>query len=177
MMFLRNWIRAAIACAIVVCLAAPMLRAQTYTTVPTFAKTPEHWLQQIVNADTTSTVTGVDCTVTTYGCGNLGTKITSIIATSTDSASNTLELSINNGTETSILASVNIPVFAGDSNNANTSNPPVNVLQLGNIPGLMLDSDGNPVLIITASEKLLLNTATNVTAAKAINVFIQGPVF
>lgn len=168
----RGWIYPALALVLLACLAAPMLQAQTYTNLPTFAKTPEHWMQQALSTNTTASLTIVDCTVTTYGCNNLGTKITSIIATSTDSVSNTLELSINNGTETAILATITIPGFSGDGVGS-----PVNVLTLGNIPGIAVDSDGNPSLPLTASQKLLMNMSGAVSATKAVTVFVQGPVF
>ncbi len=145
----------------------------TPTNLPTLSKIPEHWINQLVNADGTGNITIVDCTVTTYGCNNLGTKITSIVATTTDLSSDTIELSINNGTETAILATLSIPESSGVS----TSVLPFNILQLGNIPGLMIDSDGNAVLFITASQKLLMNATSAVSSGKTLTVFTQGDVF
>lgn len=151
----------------------PHANAQTFTNLPTFGKTPEHWLAQVVNGNGTASVTVVDCTVVTYGCNNLGAKITSIIASTTDTASDTIELSISNGTETAILATITVSGSAGVS----ASIPPVNLLQLSSIPGLLIDSDGNPVLYLTASEKLIVNATAAVASTKTFTLFTQGSVF
>lgn len=170
---LRHWIKGALCAGLLAALVAPGLMAQTYTQLPTFGKTPEHWLAQIINANTTASVTVVDCTTAAYACTNLGAKITSIIATTTDTAADTIELSISNGTETAILATISIPGSSGVS----TTSLPVNILQLGQIPGLFIDSDGNPVLFITGSQKLIVNATASVASTKAVTLFVQGSVF
>lgn len=149
--------------------------AQFATTIPTFAPVPEHWIAQVVNADTTSTQTALDCTVTTYACNTLGTKIVSIMATNTDSAAHVVEFYINNGTETALLGSVNVPAFAGNQVNAGILG--VNVLSQSNFPGIFIDSDGNPVITLTSSEKLQVQSGSTVNSPNAVSLFIQGPTF
>lgn len=132
-------------------------------TVPTFVRQPSNGKVNIVNADgqTQKTV---------YTAGASGSKITSLIATSTDTSSRDVEISITNGGTSYAIGTVSVVAGAGTSSGVNS----VNMLNLSNIPGLPVDSDGQPYLLLISGDTLTLSALVSVTTAKTITISAFG---
>lgn len=83
-----------------------------------------------------------------YNSGSNGSKIVGVIITSTDNVSHDFQLSIQGrsggGNVVYPLGTVSVPIGAGNSGSV----PSVNALNNAQFPGLPVDSDGNPYLIL-----------------------------
>jgi hypothetical protein len=136
------------------------------TATPVFPQTPKNGKVQILPADTTTLKT-------LYTAGSNGSKIHGIIATSTDTAAQTITLSITNAGTSYTLGTIQIAITAGTV----VGTPSTNFLDLTKIPGLPLDSDGNPEILLVSGDTLQVNSGTTVTAAKVLNFIAIGADF
>jgi hypothetical protein len=126
---------------------------------------PKSAAAQITNSDGTGLVPLVT------GGAN-GTKVSSILASNTDTNAYTLQLVLNSGGTLSsglvtggtsyVLASVSLPASAG--NLAGT--PPVGVLSAANLPGVALDGAGVPYLYVNAGDYLCVALSAAIAAGK-----------
>lgn len=127
---------------------------------PSYIKQPQNGKVQILPADTTALKT-----VLTAGAS--GSKVTSLIATNTDSANaRVIQIFIVNGGTNYCLGTINVPLNAGFASGVNA----VNLLDPTIILGLPLDSDGNPYINLISGDTLQAASLTTVAAGKAINV-------
>lgn len=134
---------------------------------PVLPQTPFNAKVQILPADTTSLKT-------LRAGGSSGTKIVSVIATSSDTSSRDVMLGTTNGGTFYPIVTVNIPVTAGQVNTVN----PVNCLAIGTITGLPVDNDGQSYIFLTNStDTLQIKALTTVTTAKEIDVTCIGADF
>jgi hypothetical protein len=131
--------------------------AFTQNVFPTLPRFPRKGVAQILNATGTAQVT-----VITAGAN--GNKVVNMVATSTDTAAQTLALSLVRGGVTFVLAATSVP--AGSGSVAGT--PPVDLLAI--VPNLARDQDGQTYLFLESGDTLVVNTAASVTATKAVNV-------
>lgn len=132
------------------------------TATPSLPQFPKCGKVQILPADASALKTA-------YPGGTNGSKVTGVVASSTDTAARDVQIgTFNTGTAIFYpLATVTIPANAG--NLAGT--PPVNLLAPAVIPGLPLDSDGNPyIFLIDGNDSVQVKALTTVTAAKAISI-------
>jgi hypothetical protein len=130
------------------------------TPTPVFPQKPNRGLVQIAPADT-------QAQKTVYTGGAAGSKITGLIAQSTDISARDVQISITNGATSYPLGTVTVPIGAG---NAGTV-PSVNLLNAAQLPGIPKDADGNPyIFLASASDTLTVSALTTVTAAKLITV-------
>jgi hypothetical protein len=123
---------------------------------------------QIANSNGTSLIA-----LATGGAN--ASKVTSIVASNTDTNAYTLQLVVNvGGTLTSgvvsggtnyPIASVSLPASAGNA----AGTPPVGVLSAANIPGIALDSTGQPYLYLNAGDYLCVALTAAVTAGKLVS--------
>lgn len=138
------------------------------TATPVFPQTPKNYKVQILPADASGLKT-----IATGGAN--GTKITAIIATSSDTAARNVTWGITTGGVFFPLGTVQIPITAGQ---VDLTNVAVNLLDISKTPGLPIDSDGNPyILLSSASDTLQIKSLTTVTAAKEIDVTAIGADF
>lgn len=148
----------ALALAVAAFAVGPALAAVTAT--PVFVQTPRAYKVQLSNA------TGTTLTTLTAG-GASGTKVTGLWATSTDTASNTIIVSIQRtGPVNFVQATITLPANSG--NTAGT--PAVNLMAAGVWPGLPVDSDGNPYFILESTDTLQVAVGTTITATKLVSV-------
>jgi hypothetical protein len=128
-------------------------------TTPTVVKQPQNGKVQIANADgqTQKTV---------YTGGSNGSKITSLIAVSSDTSGRDVQISISNGGTSYPIGTVSVPAGAGNSSAANS----VNLLNATNLPGLAFDSDGNPYIHLISGDTLTVAALSTVTSGKLITV-------
>ena len=104
--------------------------AAAVTATPVFVQTPKLGAVQIVNANGTTPQS-------LYACGANGSKITGIFASTTDTAADTVQLSLLRSATTYIVNTVSVP--AGSGTTAAAAPTP-----LMSFTGLPLDADGNP---------------------------------
>jgi len=96
-----------------------------------------------------------------------GAAVTNLNATSTDTASKIVVLKINDGSTSIVVGEVTVPAGSGTNGTA----PAVNLLDDVAMPGL-LQADGS--LILGAGCTLTLGVKAAVTAAKTIDINVQG---
>jgi hypothetical protein len=133
--------------------------AFTQNTDATFVRQPQNGKVQIANAD-------AQAQKTVYTAGASGSKVTSLVAQSTDTSARDVQISITNGGTSFPLGVVTVPIGAGNSGSV----PAVNLLNAAELPGLALDSDGNPYIHLISGDTLTVSALTTVTAAKLITV-------
>lgn len=128
-------------------------------TSATFVGTPKNGKVQVLPADTSSLKTIVTA-------GSSGSKVVALIAASDDTSARDVEFGITNGGTFYPLGTKTIPITAGTVAGA----PSVNLLDPSIIPGLPVDNDGNPYLLLVSGDTLQAKTLTTVTTAKAVSL-------
>ncbi len=131
----------------------------------TFVKTPNLQATQITTGTGSSVVVGV------YTGGVSGSKVNGFIATGIGTtAAFDVQWGVANATTLFILGTVSIPAGAGSTD----SIPAVNMFNTTNSPGITLDSDGNPFVILPSSAWLIEAkspaTSSTWTAGVVINL-------
>lgn len=129
---------------------------------PAFFVTPKTSGVQIVNADGTA--------LKTIHTPTTATKVTAVMASSSDTAARDVTLYITKGGVDYPLGTVGIPITAGTI----AATGGVNLLDPSKIPGLPLDSDGQRYLLLEVGAVLKAAVLVAVTAAKAINIVAVG---
>src|SRR5882724_7476117 len=133
--------------------------AFTQNTDATFVRQPQNGKVQIANAD-------AQAQKTVYTAGASGSKVSSLVAVSSDTAARDVQLSITNGGTSFPLGTISVPIGAGNSSGVNS----VNLLDPSKLVGLAYDSDGNPFIHLISGDTLTVSALTTVTAAKLITV-------
>ena len=131
---------------------------------PTFVSAINTVPVQILPADTTtqkSLIAG----------GTNGTKVTSLQASSTETAlAHVVEVSILRGGTNSLLAAVNVPVNSGFDG----TTPAVDLLNSTIMPGLPVDNDGQHYLFLKSGDTLQVKAQVTVNTGKALNFYNLG---
>jgi hypothetical protein len=131
------------------------------TATPVFPQTPKGPLAQILNGTGTAQVTLVTA-------GANGSKVISIVCSSTDTVDRSLNLTRVRSATSYLLTQVDMPALSGDAGSSSGFTPPVGVIAQGNIPGLPMDSDGNAFIYLESGDTLVINTTVTLTSAKII---------
>lgn len=126
---------------------------------PTLVKQPMNGKVQIANADASNQKT-------VYTAGASGSKVTSLIAASTDTSARDVQVSITNGGTSFLISTVSVPAGAGSA----SGNPCINMFNPNSVPGLPVDSDGNAYIHLMSGDTLTVSSVTTVTATKLITV-------
>jgi hypothetical protein len=125
---------------------------------PTMLNQPLRGLGQILNATGTAQATIVTA-------GNNGSKVLNLVATSTDTAAQPVQVSVVRSATTYILATTSVPASSG----AAAATPPIDLLAI--IPNLPRDQDGQPYLFLNSGDTLVVALTTgSVTSGKTISV-------
>ncbi len=127
--------------------------------VATLIRQPQNGKVQIANAD-------AQAQKTVYTAGGNGSKVSSLIATSSDTSARDVQVSITNGGTSYPLGTVS--VVAGAGNASGTSS--VNLLDPTKLLGLAYDSDGNPFIHLISGDTLTVSALATVTSGKLITV-------
>jgi hypothetical protein len=133
--------------------------AFTQNNLATLVRQPQNGKVQIANADGQSNKT-------VYTAGANGSKVSSLIAVSSDTSDRDVQICINNGGTNFPLGTVKVPLGAGNSSAVAS----VNLLDPAKLTGLAYDSDGNPFIHLISGDVLVVVAQTTVTAAKLITV-------
>jgi hypothetical protein len=149
------------------------------TPTPIYPQTVKNWAGRLLPGTGAYTVPSTVTTATTnlvaVATGDTnGDKIESLIATSTDTAAQSLVVAIISAVDTEILGVVTIPITAGTI----AGTPPVNLLSpSGNLAGCAFDANGNKYIYLPSGSTLYIGTLAAVTAAKSIQVYGSGGQF
>jgi hypothetical protein len=130
---------------------------------PIFPQTIFVETKQIVNSDSTNLVTLLT------GDAD-GTRIDSIIVSSTDTTARDLQLWITKSATDYLLGTVQIAINSGNVN----STPSVQYLTASNFPVLPVDANGNRFLMLDSGVTIKAKVLVAVTSAKAIALTISG---
>jgi hypothetical protein len=125
----------------------------------TYIKQPQNGKVQIANADGQNQKT-------VYTAGASGSKVSSLIAVSTDTSARDVQISITNGGTSFPLGTVTVALGSGNSGTANS----VNLLDPTKLVGVALDADGNPYILLVSGDTLTVSALTTVTSGKLITV-------
>lgn len=133
------------------------------TATPIYAQLIVDKPVQILPADTTTLKTIV-------AGGTNGTKIESLIVTSTDTSARDVALYKTISAVDYLLGTVSIPITAGFTN----AIPSIDLLNNPQIPGLSTDAFGNKYIFVASGTTLKIAALITITAAKAISVIASG---
>ena len=129
--------------------------------VPVFVQTPNRGIYQYTNGNGTTAET-------LYTAATNGSKVTAIIATSTDTSNRTFNIFLHNGSTSYLLATAIVPASSG----LDGSTPSVNCLNSGLIPGLPVDNDGQQYLFLVSGDTIQVQlTTSSVTSGKFVNFY------
>jgi hypothetical protein len=131
----------------------------TQNPVATFARQPQNGKVQIANADASNQKT-------VYTAGASGSKVTALIAVSTDTSARDVQISITNGGTSYPLGTVSVAAGAGNSSSVSS----VNLMDTGKLVGLAFDSDGNPYIHLISGDTLTVAALATVTSGKLVTV-------
>lgn len=135
---------------------------------PTFVKTPNLGATQI------TTGTGSSVAVTVYTGAANGSKIPGLIAAGIGTTGAfDVQWGTSSGGTLYIYGTVSVPAGAGSTSGIAS----VNLMGLANVPGLTLDSDGNPFIFLASSAYTLQakTPATSSTWATGAGINIVAP--
>jgi hypothetical protein len=124
---------------------------------PTMLSQPLKGLVQIFNATGTAQVTVVTA-------GGNGAKVLNLVASSTDTAAQTIAVSLVRSSTTYLLATTSVPANSGNA----SGTAPIDLLAI--IPNLPHDQDGQSYLFLNSGDTLVVNSAGTVTSGKTISV-------
>lgn len=132
-------------------------------TSPAFTGVPRSSGVQILNATGTALVTA-------FTPGSSGSKVVSVIVSSSDTASQVLTIGVTRSAVFYPIGTATIGITAGEI----AATASVNMLSTTTIPGLPVDNDGQPYIFLASTDTLQAQTAGTVTAAKSININVMG---
>lgn len=131
------------------------------TTTPNSAimvQTPKRGMVQIANADASALKT-----VATAGAN--GSKVSSLILSSSDTSARDVQWGVSRSGTFNPVATVTIPITAGQV----SGTPPVDLFSSTNAPGLPVDNDGQPYILMESGDTLDIKALTTVTSTKLIS--------
>ena len=120
-------------------------------------QTPKHGLVQIANGDASNLKTVVTA-------GASGSKVTGVIASSSDTSAKDVQIGVSRSSTFYPLATATIPITAGQV----AGTPGIDLLSY--IPGLPVDNDGQRYLYLESGDTLDAKSLTTVTTAKLISL-------
>jgi hypothetical protein len=133
------------------------------TATPIFPQTIVTSVAKIAPADASNLKT-------LYTASANGSRIDSIIVTSTDTNSRDLQFIVTISGVDYILGTITIPANTGTNN----STPIKSVLENAQFAGLPSDVNGNHYTMLASGAVLKVKSLSTVTTAKEISIFAQG---
>ena len=127
-------------------------------TQPVVVGTPKVGLVQIAPADASAQKALVTP-------GSSGSKVTSIMLTSTDTSARVVQISIKRSSVNYILGSVNVAANAGTDG----TTPAQPGFSPSLLPNLAVDNDSNPYIFLQSGDELDISSTTTVTSGKLIS--------
>ena len=107
---------------------------------------------------------------TLYTGNTNGSWVSSILLGSTDTTSRDFQISIVSGGTTVYIGTISCLLNSGFTNAV----PSIQALRHAQIPGLLLDPQGNPGIYLASGAVLQANILTTITANKTITAYVQA---
>jgi hypothetical protein len=136
------------------------------TSTPVFPQTIKNGVQSFLS----STGSGSANKLTLYTAGSNGSKIESLIISSTDTSARDMVFIVTISAVNYILTMISIPITAGLTN----AIPNVDILRSTQFVGLANDANGNRYIYLASGTTLAAYMNTTITSGKEIDVFIQA---
>jgi hypothetical protein len=135
-------------------------------TYPSFVSSPNVGVVQILNADASNQKT-------VFTAGASGSKVSALMATSTDTSSRILQVSITRSATNYIIGSVTVPIAAGTDG----VTAAVDLLGSTLLPGVPTDNDGTHYILLKSGDTINISSTTTVTTAKTVSITAIGADF
>lgn len=129
------------------------------SSTPAFFVTPRTIAARLQNSDGTTLVQ-------VYSPPVSGAKVVSLMAASTDGTARDIGLFITKGGVDYPIGTVGVPITAGTI----AATPQVNLLNRTSFPGLPIDSDGQPYILLETGAVLKAKALVAITAAAFMNI-------
>lgn len=133
------------------------------TATPIYPQTINVGVAAIANADAQTYKT-----IATGGTN--GTKIESLIVSSSDTSARDITVNLTRSAVNYQLAQISIPATAGYLDTV----PSVDIMRSAFLPGTAYDSNGNKYLYLKSGDTLTINAPVTVTTAKTIQAVASG---
>lgn len=130
---------------------------------PIYLGTVKNAAARIQNADGTALIT-------LWTAPALGSKLNALGVSSTDTVARDVALYVSRGGVDYLLATVQVPINAGNANNV----PAIDVFAHVNLPWVRQDADGARYLFLENGSVLKAKAVVTVTAATQVAFFMQG---
>lgn len=125
---------------------------------PVFIQNPKITPAAFTNSDSANTKK------TIHTAGSNGSKVVSILASSTDTSNRTGQIWLTRSAVSYLIASTVVTTLAG------TDGAVLTVNMLATVPGLPTDNDGQRYIFLESGDTLQISFTAQVTAAKEIDV-------
>lgn len=125
---------------------------------PVFVGTPKVSMVQCVNADGTTAKTLISDQ-------NAASKVVALMATSDDSSARIFRVGLVRSATTYVIGTVSVAANSGTDGTVAATN----LMNLTSMPGLPIDSDGQPYILLEDNDTLTVACTTTVTAAKTVS--------
>lgn len=123
-------------------------------------QTPNRGVAQLTNSSSTSTAT------TLFTAGGNGSKIVSLTGMNSDTSSHDVQFGIVNGGTFYPIGTVTLASGAGNSGSV----AGINLINSSQVPGLPIDSDGNPYIYLISGDTLGVLPVTAPASGKTITL-------
>lgn len=142
----------------------------TGNSMPIYATATQNSGISIVNATGAGTLGSDANGVTIYTAGASGSRVYSLMLSTTDTAANNVFLYIKSGANVYPVGQINVPINSGNI----ASTPCVDGLNSTSCPGLPFDGTGKPYIELAANATLKMSVIAAVTAAKTLYASALG---
>ena len=133
------------------------------------ATAPTFIANGFMTVGTVSNATGVGFVSVLTGNTN-GSKVVSLMATNTDGAAKTVMVQVNKAGSNTYLFSANVAAASGFDG----VTPAVNLLSSTYAPGLPVDNDGQPYLLVNVGDIIQVGVKVSVGTGNVVTVTAQG---
>ena len=121
-------------------------------------QTPKLGLAQIATADAATFKS-------LYAAGANGSKIVGVLVASTDTVARVVQLALTRGGVNYVFSAAAVPVASGTDG----ASPTINLLGVTLCPGLPVDNDGQPYVLLQSGDTLTIASSTTVTSGKLLH--------
>jgi hypothetical protein len=136
---------------------------------PVYATNAQNVFGSIVNGTGAGTLGSDTNGISIYTAGANGSRVFSLILSTTDTAANNVLLYIKNGAGSVCpVALIVVPAYSGILNGTSVAIPCVDGLASANAPGLSFDGTGKPYIELAPSAILKFAVIAAVTATKTL---------
>ena len=137
--------------------------------IPTYIITPRTSVG-VLSAATAGSLNSNSNGVSVFSASASGSRVYSLIASTTDTANVDLYLYVLSGATVMNFGQVNIPLRSGDVATSSS----IDCLDPSVVPGLPIDNTGKRYVELASNNDLKVSTVANMTAGKVCTVMAMG---